>query len=359
MPGSDHPDPALEALLLSLRSENDLAKHERIAFLGARPHADLKPVAGRLQCEQSFKPLADALEQEGFHAMPELQGRFPLVLVLPGRQKEQVLADIAKAAALAEDGGRVVVSMPNDLGAKRFEEHLASAAGSIGSFSKNKCRVFWAVKNAGWNEQTLAQWREAAEMKRMMGGRFWSRPGLFSWDRIDPGSQLLAERLPAEIGGAVADLGAGWGFLSDFLLRHRPEITALDCYEADRQAHECLRRNLGLVPVKLRPQIKWHDVTQGLGRASYDWIVMNPPFHETRQADPALGLRFIVSAAQALRPHGQLWLVANKHLPYENLMRESFVNSATIAEAGGFKVMMGAGPGEAVKKAATLVRHRR
>lgn len=352
-------DPALESLLLFLRNEGELAKHERIAFLGARPHADLKAAASRLQCEQCFKPLADALEREGLQALPELQGRFSLVLVLPGRQKEQVLADMAKAAALAADGGKVVVSMPNDLGAKRFEEHFAAAAGAAGTFSKNKCRVFWAVKSAKWNEPVLAQWQEAAEMRRMMNGRFWSRPGLFSWDRIDPGSQLLTEHLPAEISGAVADLGAGWGFLSDFLLRHRPEITALDCYEADRLAHECLRRNLGLVPVRLRPQIKWHDVTQGLGRASYDWIVMNPPFHESRQPDPSLGLRFIAAAAQALKPRGQLWLVANKHLPYENLMRESFVKTATIAEAGGFKVLMGAEPSAVVRRAVKRMQHRR
>ena len=38
--------------------------------------------------------------------------------------------------------------------------------------------------------------------------------GIFSADHIDPGSALLAEHLPKNLRGRVADLGAGWGFLS-------------------------------------------------------------------------------------------------------------------------------------------------
>ena len=63
---------------------------------------------------------------------------------------------------------------------------------------------------------------------------------------------------------------------------------------------------------------------QVLGKTLYDVIVMNPPFHDGRDADPMLGLKFITTAAMSLRSTGDLWLVANKHLPYENLMAETF-----------------------------------
>ena len=37
---------------------------------------------------------------------------------------------------------------------------------------------------------------------------------MFSHGRIDPGSRLLAEALPADLSGKVADFCAGWGYLS-------------------------------------------------------------------------------------------------------------------------------------------------
>ena len=71
---------------------------------------------------------------------------------------------------------------------------------------------------------------------------------------------------------------------------------------------------------------------------------MNPPFHEGKEADPLIGLKFIAAAAQALRPEGQLWLVANRQLPYENLLTEAFAQMDKIVETGGFKVLHARNP---------------
>ena len=59
---------------------------------------------------------------------------------------------------------------------------------------------------------------------------------------------------------------------------------------------------------------------------------MNPPFHTGRAADPALGIAFIAAAARALTGSGQLWMVANRHLPYEAALRDRF---KTVEELGG------------------------
>ena len=65
---------------------------------------------------------------------------------------------------------------------------------------------------------------------------------------------------------------------------------------------------------------------------------MNPPFHQGRAADPSLGRKFIQAASRLLTPQGKLWMVANRHLPYENTMTECFRNVDTIAMDAGFKV---------------------
>ncbi|MBF0392643.1 MAG: 16S rRNA methyltransferase, partial [Alphaproteobacteria bacterium] len=73
------------------------------AFPRARAGA---PLAGRiLTCEQGFKPEADRLTAAGFPPVERLDGRFPVVLLLPGRQTEEALADFARGLDLLEPGG--------------------------------------------------------------------------------------------------------------------------------------------------------------------------------------------------------------------------------------------------------------
>ena len=42
---------------------------------------------------------------------------------------------------------------------------------------------------------------------------------------------------------------------------------------------------------------------------------------------------------QILRNGGQLWLVANRHLPYEAALEQKFRSVAPIAAEGGYKVI--------------------
>ena len=68
-------------------------------------------------------------------------------------------------------------------------------------------------------------------------------------------------------------------------------------------------------------------------------IGMNPPFHTGRASDPSLGRAFIASAARLLKPAGKLWMVANRHLPYESALTDHFRNVDTIGGNGAFKVI--------------------
>jgi len=335
---------ALDALSYILETQPELGESGSVLFLRAQPSPALARFAGRLTCEQTWKPRSVALENAELNPQREVSGVFDTVLLLPDRQRETVLADVARAYDHLADGGTLIVALHNDWGAKRTEQALAEVCGGVQTVSKHHSRVFWTTKTQPWKTDQLTAWKEAAAMRRVIDGRFWSAPGLFHWDEIDAGSKLLTEHLPVNLSGAIADLGCSWGFLSDYMLRHCPNLRTLDCYEADAVGLECARRNLGLVPTHVRPRLHWRDVTAGLGKALYDTIVMNPPFHDGRDADPMLGLKFITSAASGLRTGGDLWLVANKHLPYENLMGETFEHVSKVIESGGFKVLHGSKP---------------
>src|SRR5262249_16674645 len=124
-------------------------------------------------------------------------------------------------------------------------------------------------------------------------------------------------------------------------------IAALDLYEAEHRALDLARENLAaLATLASRAQLDycWHDVTSGLPR-TYDVIVSNPPFHtQSRVERPDIGRRFIVTAPARLKPGGRLWLVANRHLPYEAVLDASFGSVRILAQEQGFKIV------EALKK---------
>jgi len=335
-------DPALDTLFLPFRTGAlTWPEDGRALVLGARAGAALAEFASpALACEQSFRPRAAALEAAGLSVSTRAEGRFPLVLVLPPRQREAARALLARALDQAGPGGTVVVSLANTDGARSVEEDLDRLAGPVESLSKNRCRVFWARAGAG-DPALRADWAALEEPRPVADGRFLSRPGLFAWDRIDPGSALLAAHLPAELKGQGADLGAGFGYLAAEVLERCPEVTALDLYEAEARALELARHNLEPYTGRAELDFLWHDVAAGLPRdRRYHFIVTNPPFHEGGRADRHdLGRAFITAAAAALRQRGRLWLVANRHLPYEATLEQAFTMVRRVADDGTYKVI--------------------
>ncbi|MCI2246500.1 methyltransferase [Xanthomonas sp. PPL568] len=319
----------------------------KVLFLRARDGWALRQHAQppQLVCEQDYRPFASAMQQGGWTVRAEQDGDadaggYALVLVLPPRQREEARALLARAVALAAPGGVVVACQANNEGARSGEDDLQHLAGLGGKLTKHHCRVYWTAPLQGGHDAALQQrWAKLDAVRPILEGRFRSRPGVFAWDRIDPASALLAEHLPADLRGRAADLGAGYGYLSAELLARCPQLTALDLFEADARALALARANLAQAPAGVTLGFHWHDVTTGLP-GQYDAIVSNPPFHAPGRLErPDIGRRFIAVAAQALAPGGRLFLVANRHLPYEAVLDASFGETEVLATRDGFKLI--------------------
>lgn len=316
----------------------------RALFLRARAGVYLRELAqpGWL-CEQSFLLFADELARCGLRVGEPAEGEtFPLVLVLPPRQRDEARALFARALDRLAPGGTLVASMAKAEGAKSGEADLARLAGAVSNLSKHHCRVFWSAPQPDAVDRALQdEWR-ALDAPRETADGWWSRPGLFAWDRVDRASALLAAHFPEDLHGRMADLGAGYGYLSTQLIERCPRLAALDMYEAEGRALEPLRRNVANAVAKsghgLHMNVHWYDVTRGL-LDRYDVIVSNPPFHLGRADLPELGRAFITSAADALTKQGRLLIVANRHLPYEALLAARFAEVRQLALQDGFKVI--------------------
>jgi 16S rRNA (guanine1207-N2)-methyltransferase len=314
-----------------------VAADDEILIVGGRVHGGAADtLGGRRLWVQPFQPWATQLEGETVVELePGDEARFAHALVLPTPQREAAMGEIARAILAVKPGGSVTVAAPNKLGAERYQKFLASLLGDLEVWSRRHCRVFRGVRTA---DLDLGPVREAAALdavRPVLDGAFLSRPGLFSWDEADRGSVILLEAVPRALEGRVADLGAGWGWLSRGLLERCPAITELHLIEAEARALTLAKQNAA----DPRVSAYWADATVDVPVTGLDHVVSNPPFHLGGLATPELGILFLKGASRLLKPGGTLWVVSNIHLPYEAALRETYASVLPVAERAGFKVL--------------------
>ncbi len=254
-----------------------------------------------------------------------------LVMVAPPGTVERRYAVALGLAALAADAPFTILA-PKDRGGSRLGEELRAFGCSFEETGKRHHRICVGRKPAV--PVGLAEAVEAGRLRLVEGLGLWSQPGIFSWDRLDPGTALLLEHLPV-LSGRGADFGCGIGILAKAALAF-PKVKSITLVDIDRRAVEAARRNVE----DARAEIRWADLKGGMaGLANLDFVVMNPPFHLGGNEDQALGQGFVQRAATVLRRGGVLWLTANRHLPYETVLKPLFARVETRAEARGFKII--------------------
>lgn len=250
-------------------------------------------------------------------------GRAATLVVLP---RSKALARTMVADAIAA-GGLVIVDGQKTDGVESIYKDLRKVCDISGVVTKGHGRLFW------FNAGAVPAWDSS--IKSPEG--FTTAPGVFSEGKIDAGSALLAPHIAA-LKGEVADLGAGWGYLSRAVLRSE-DVTRLDMIEAEKSALDCAVIN---VP-DARAAAHWTDAVAFEG-GPYDAVVSNPPFHTSRAGDPDLGRGFIATAARILKPRGQFYMVANRHLPYEAALTAGFGHVEELDGSGGFKLFRATRP---------------
>ena len=313
------------------------AEGERYLFLGAEAGFRLpEGFAASLSCVQGFRPFYLPLEKAGFNPLPSVEGEdYDGALVLIGKHKGQNEAYVAEALTRVKVGGSIVIAGSKENGIQPLRKALEKLGLLLDHMPKYHGVVLILRRSEDISDALKVFTSKAVTVE----GRFSAAPGMFSHDRIDAGSELLASRLPTNFDGNAADFGAGWGYLSTMLAEKSPATARIDLFEADHAALEFARANLARNCPKLTARFFWQDLSGEPPKEKYDLVIMNPPFHEAQAAEPALGQAFIRTAAAALRQGGELYMVANRGLPYETALKENFRESREVCRNARFKVL--------------------
>ena len=168
-----------------------------------------------------------------------------------------------------------------------------------------------------------------------------SKPGVFCWDRIDPGSLFLSQHFEEFLNSdqfnpnSCLDLGCGYGFLATMASQYAiKEITATDNNAAALKACQ-VNFDLNGISGKV--------VAANCGQSihkKFDLVLCNPPFHHGFKTDPALTQHFLGNAKRLMAKKGKALFVVNQFIPLEKLARNHFKKCTELANDNSFKLFI-------------------
>lgn len=273
--------------------------------------------------------------------VPELVSGAKLVVMRLPRSLEQLEHWAALIAAHADQdvivfaGGRLkhMTTSMNDVLSKFFESVTASLA-------HQKSRVLTAT---GPQKSAAAEVLASYPIKKYhvdIDLTLCSFGGVFAGTSVDIGTRdLLAvlDRVPGKQQQHIIDFGCGTGVLAAQVSKLRPTATVIatdQSWAAVRSAEATMRAN----NLDSSVTVVRDDGLSSQPDSSADLILFNPPFHSGAAVHAGTSLRLFAEAGRVLKPGGELWVVANRHLSYKPALRKLVGETREVRRTPKFTV---------------------
>ncbi len=157
-------------------------------------------------------------------------------------------------------------------------------------------------------------------------------PGNFSSGALDGGTRLILahlQRVPTV--SSACDLACGNGVLGLALLLQGKAQSLCFADESSLAIYSAKRNVAAFFPDQSdMAHFHWGDGLLGL-QHKYQLILCNPPFHQGHVMDAAVGKRLLRQCSSYLTANGELWVVANAHLPYAGVLKKHFAHVDVVA----------------------------
>lgn len=172
---------------------------------------------------------------------------------------------------------------------------------------------------------------------------FTTDSGVFSKDRLDPGTELLLETVPRILrpeDRQVLDLGCGWGAVGIAVARRWPHLSVVGV-DINRRAVALAQQNAAQLGLSNYRALEGdgpaaaRDVLQG----PPDVILTNPPL----RAGKEVVLRLLAESRALLRPGGRLAAVIRTRQgakSYLKALERQFTLATTLERGGGYRVLL-------------------
>jgi 16S rRNA (guanine1207-N2)-methyltransferase len=258
-------------------------------------------------------------------------------------KEKAVVHYIINAASkyLRKGGGLILAGYKND-GIKTYLAKAAALLGEVGERQRGSKTATMAAVLCRENDGDLLDDKEYQSLSSLAfeGVDFITKPGIFGWNKVDQGSQLLVDQLADEIAlmrsppKTVVDLGCGYGFISVMASR----IVKAEFIASDNNMAAINACTENFHQQSVSGSVVVDDCAAGI-QLEADLVLCNPPFHQGFDIEDQLTEKFLLATRRLLTGNGVALFVVNRFIPLERKAKKLFKQVETIADNGRFKVV--------------------
>lgn len=257
---------------------------------------------------------------------------------------------INRATQLLGEQGEFIISGQKQEGIKSYAENITKRIGCDGKLKKLGTHYQATFSNfahhTALDDQNYPQFQQPFS-HHPLHHQLYSKPGVFGWNKIDQGTELLLQSLPNILKEYthsfhnILDLGCGYGWIFANLPHYlsgaalsEVRITATD---NNATAISCAQKNALLTPLNI--DIIADDCASNINE-KFDLILCNPPFHQGFAHDKTLTQKFLDQTKRHLTTNGMAIFVVNEfiRLPKEQCLQ--FIHNEIFAKEHGFKIIV-------------------
>lgn len=322
----------------------------RLAILGSADPALMPALAGSgLVVTEHFGLWQRLSSLEGWTAAfgyddPVLSpGCADTVVVFLAKARAEMALRLDLASWLVAKGGRLILVGEKKEGISGAVKQLRALAPQAAKIdSARHCQVWQAdhlQPSETFDVRQWLQWHgvESSGVRFQVAGL----PGIFSAGALDAGTAMLLDSLasfPLK-DGPVLDFACGAGVIGTWLQLYQRSLgepgTQVDGVDVQSQAVICAHSTY-----QRAGAAGTITASDGLERVEgkHAAVLSNPPFHTGIRTDTSMTEEFLRQVAGHLEPGGELRLVANSFLPYQELIRRHVGPVSAIAGDKRFTV---------------------
>ncbi|MCI0713942.1 MAG: methyltransferase [Chloroflexi bacterium] len=270
---------------------------------------------------------------------PTEDSTYDVALVEIPRGRDFAKALIATSLKALKPGNYLYAAGPNKGGAKTAETDAKGLSQVYSLGTKQRHRLFSVLRP----DAIPADWLDLAvphpEDMEIHGQTYTvhTQPGVFSYNHLDDGTSSLLDALykiqPKGV-AQVLDAGCGYGIVGMVAQQLLAPVRVV-FVDTNLLAVQCTKTSVPEAPVLMA------DVTQDALEtyAPFDLILCNPPFHKGVTVERTFIQGFAENATRLMAKQGQLLVVFNTFLPYEDVLKAHFATVTRIIETNTFTVV--------------------
>ncbi|WCE29076.1 methyltransferase [Vibrio sp. SCSIO 43137] len=202
---------------------------------------------------------------------------------------------------------------------KLFEKHLGTTQTSL---AKKKHRLVFskADSKAGAMINPVTEWQVDGENYHLK-----NYPNVYSGESLDLGARFMLNHIPSnDRYKHIIDLGCGNGVLSVKAAQQNPQAK-ITCVDESFMAVESAKLNLqAALGEEHNSSFVANNCLDGFAAESADLVLCNPPFHQQNAITDHIAWQMFCDAKHVLNNNGQLLVIGNRHLSYDNKLSRLF-----------------------------------